>query len=179
MHCLNLYFPEQTDARVQDVFDISLYDSNMSITNPSLKVNIPGSDCDFFPVFMLKGRTFLTSNSFNLTGAYCSEGLQDLPDGIYTFTYSVCPNDAVYYTVKYLRTKSTENQILNLLSSILTVSTETQQFDIYGTDITDKRILQLNSYLQLLEQAKVDVLFLRFTEAENKFDYVLQQLNNF
>ncbi len=178
-HCLNLYFPEQTDARVQDIFDISLYDNNMSITNVSLKVNIPGSTCDFFPLFRLKGRTFLTSNSFGLTNTTCSAGLNDLPDGIYTFTYSVCPNASVYYTVKYLRTKSTENQILNILSGILTVPTSSPQYNLYGTDITDKRIQQLNYLLQLLEQAKVDVTFLRFTEAEDKFDYVVTQLNNF
>lgn len=178
-HLLNLYFPEQVDARVQDIFDISLYNPDMSITNVSLKVNIPGSDCDYFPLFMLKGRTFLTSNSFNLTNTTCSGGLQDLPDGIYTFTYSVCPNETVYYTIKYLRTKVTENNILNLMSSIMTVPDLTTQYNLYGTNITDQRLIQLNNYYNLLQQAKVDVLYLRFTEAEDKFTYVTNQLNNF
>jgi hypothetical protein len=178
-HKLNLYIPEQTDARVMDIFDISLYDSNLSITNASLKVNIPGSDCDFFPIFTVKGRTFLTSNSFGITNTFCSTGLNDLQDGIYTFTYSVCPNDTVYYTTKYLRTKVTENTILNLMSSIMTVPENTTQYNIYGTDVTDQKLIQLNNLYNLLQQAKVDVLFLRFTEAEDKFTYINNQLNNF
>jgi hypothetical protein len=178
-HCINLYFPEQTDARVLEVWDISLYNPLIKITNASLKVNIPGSNCDYFPLVMVKGRTFLTTNSFGLTGSTCSAGLNDLPDGIYSFTYSVCPNETLYYSIKYLRDNVTRNNILNQISSILSVPDQSIQYNIYGTDVTNSKLNQLRYYLLLLDTAQVDVKFLRFTEAEDKFNYVVTQLNNF
>lgn len=176
MNVLGLYIPDcNLDCRILEVVDVSLYDGLTAITNPVIKINIPGSDCDFTPIFKIKGRNYYTSNTFDLTDADCSLDLINLPDGVYTLTYSICPNEEVFTQEKYLRDCITRCKVLSKLSSLL-ISCE-QIFDCYGNDATSKTINELKDLLIILDTAKVDVKNNNDQLAEDKLEYVITKLN--
>lgn len=176
-HLLNLYIPDSdSDCRVLDIWDISEYQHGYAIQEPTIKIKIPGSDCYYYPVFKVKGRSHYTSNTFSLTSATCAADLVDLPDGIYEVTYSLCPEDELYYTVKFMRTCATECRIMTELSPLIG-SGCTKVYDTFGKDITTQRITDLYHYLSILKAAKADVKGFKFTEAEYKLNDVCTKLN--
>lgn len=181
MHVLGLYIDDcECDCRILKITDISIYDSEMDVTNRVLKINIPGNNnCDYLPPFPKSGTGFYSSNTFGITAASCGEGLISLPDGIYTITYSVCPNEQVFTTEKVLRTCTTRCLILNQLSNILKGNCNNIVVDGYGNDITSKRVQDLKDLLILLDTAKSDVKVHKDDQAEEKLLYVSKKLNSF
>jgi hypothetical protein len=176
-HCLFLFFPDSIDCRVQEVVDISIYDPNLTISEPILNINIPGvCNCDYQSLIKVKGRTYITSNTLGLSDT-CTTGLLNLPDGVYTFKYSVCPNDEVFVEHKILRDCITRCKILSTLSG-LTLDCD-KIYDYRGTDVKSKIIIELLDMLRLLDEAKVDVQMLRIKQAEDKLDAVNSRLLNF
>lgn len=177
-HCLNLYIPDSIDCRVQEVVDISIYDPTMAIEEPTLIINIPEvCDCDYQSIIKVKGTTYLTSNTFGYTDT-CATGLLNLPDGIYTYNYSVCPNDEVYVEMKVLRDCITRCKIWATISNISIDDCNTI-FDCYGTDVKSKALMELKDMLLILDTAKVDVEQLKFDQAEAKLATVNSRLTSF
>lgn len=161
-----------SDCSVLRISDISEYDSLVAITNPVLKINLPGNNTDFVVPFPINGTGFYTTVSFG------SCNTSTLPDGIYSVTYSVCPNEEVFYTKKFLRTCQTECIIYSLLANILGAGCNKVVTDCYGKDITNERIQELEDMLTLLETAKSDVGANKYSLACEKLNYVNGKIQN-
>ena len=174
MHELNLYRLKSNNCKVISIQDISAYDNTIAITNPTIKFRIPGIDCDFFPTFAVSGTSFFTSNSFGITNASCNEDLQELPDGIYEYTYSVCPNEEVYVNGRFLRTCKTRSLIVNFIGQNL--------IELSCNDCCNKQNLdkekEYRDYLLILEAAENDVFCNRINEANIKMNYLNSKLNS-
>lgn len=174
MHQPRIYIDEcNSDCSVLKINDISEYDSLVPITNPVLKINLPGNDTDYVVPFPLNGTGFYTINSFGS----CTMGT--LPDGIYSVTYSVCPNEELYYTKKFLRTCQTECTIYGFLANILGAGCNRVVTDQYGKDVTNAKIQELEDMLTLLETAKSDVSANKYNLACDKLNYVTGKIQNF
>ena len=174
---LNLYFPYTQDTRTIEIQDISLYDTNIKVTNASLKINIPDDSTDYFVQFKVKGNTFITSNSLGITSTNCKQGLSYLPDGIYNFTYSICPNETVFYKTSILRDQNTRQQIYIKLSPFYGDCSNTA-FSIYGQDITSQTRSKYETLLLILDIAQALVQDYKPDQAQELLDYVVEALNN-
>lgn len=174
MHHPYIYVDKcNSDCNVLKINDISEYDSAIAITNPVLKINLPGNTTDFVVPFPINGTGFYTTNSFN------SCNLSSLPDGIYVITYSVCPNETLYFTKKFLRTCQTRCIILSLLSNIMKGDCNVLVLDAYGKDITNQRIQELKDLLTLLDVAESDVSASKYTQACSVLDYVNKKIQGY
>lgn len=180
MHYLNLYIDENpSDCRTLNITDISLYDSEIAVTNPVIKINIPKDSCDYLPVFKVRGTSYYTTNSFGITKASCGQDLCSLPDGIYRITYSVCPNEEIFVTYSILRDCQTRSNILFQLGNLLRGCCEGDVKDGYGNDITNKRIEDLRDLILILDSAKIEAKNHAYSQAEEKLKYVGRKLNSF
>lgn len=174
MHYPNIYVVTTLDSRILQIQDISIWDPNITIINPLIKINIPGSNTDFYPIFKIMGSSYYSTKTFDLTDT----SLEDLPDGIYSCTISVCPNDEVYTNTKFLRDQVTRNLVYQNLSNILGTDCP-KILDCYGKDITSKRIQDLKDLLLILDIAQNDTRNFKYSDAVNKLDYVNTILNIF
>lgn len=81
------------------IADISFY--NTPAINPSMEITVPG--------YSTIGVTFVPGvvNIFNSTILIpsCTDPSVELPDGVYTVTYSVNPNNATSITKNFMRTE--------------------------------------------------------------------------
>lgn len=177
-HQLYLYIPEnQLSSKTMEVIDCSVYDPDISIVNPTLQAKIPFGDDWITLKFIVSGRNYYTSNSFELSTNQLFNGLVDIPDGLYEFTYSVCPNDEVQYNVKILRDQITRCKILAKLSAYLGDDC-IKLTNCYGQDILSKTIQELKDLLILLDTAVVDARLFKYVQANDKLQYVNNRLNN-
>lgn len=95
------------------VIDWSVYDNRMSVTNRVMKVEIPGvTDFKLVP-FSISDSTVYSSKSLKL-----DKGLRALPDGLWSFTYSICPNERKFVTVNHFRCVELEMRIMSALSKL-------------------------------------------------------------
>lgn len=170
---------DNPDCRILEIFDISIYNPDIAVTNPVLKVILPGDTCEYFPIWARGGRSIYTSNTFSITHATCSDGLSNLPDGIYEFTYSVCPNETVFANYKYLRTCQLESLIFMYQSNILNGDCDNAVFNCYGTDVTKSRLQELADLLTYISAAKADVKAGKVTSANKKLAFISKTLETY
>lgn len=174
-HKLAVYIDDcNNDCRVLTIRDISSYDSNITVTNPVLKLTIPGQDCNVFPVWMFSHTNYFTSASLGLTSGVCSESLIDLPDGLYDYTYSVCPNEEVFVRGSFLRTCQTECLIYTLLGNTI----KNRLCKNNNTCGCSENEQLLKDLLLILKSGKSDALEGRLLEACSKYSYVSERLND-
>jgi len=170
----------EEDCRVLEIQNISLWDANLPITNTVLKINLPNIDCDYIVPFPISGKGYYTTNTFGITNASCGQDLLNLPDGIYTITYSVCPNDQVFTTTSFLRVCQTRNLILYLLSNIFNAQPHSEKLiNTFGVDVTKNRIQELKDLLVLLDTAKSDVRASKLQQGQDKLTYINTKLINY
>ncbi len=92
------------DFKTLGIVDTSWYNPDITIETPTLQVTPPGYQVVASPFFMIKSLNIYNSNSFGITRASCEEELLELPDGIWKFKYSICPNDKLFIERFYLKT---------------------------------------------------------------------------
>jgi hypothetical protein len=98
---LNVEPLETCDCKTLAILDTSYYP--VTPTNPTLVIEVPG----FTPIqfnFVTGQVNTYNSYSLGLSSPSTIENLMDLPDGLYTLTYSVDPNDMLFQTKSYMRT---------------------------------------------------------------------------
>ena len=178
-HNPNITIQETPDCRVLVIQDISYYDSKVPLTNVDIKISVPGQNTYYHPPFAINSTNYYTS--INLGGTYynkCNQDLINLPDGLYEITYSVCPNETLYTTIKYLRTcaiKCKVNELIGKYISACDINKMTPD-----KIISSQEVLQnLNSYLLIIESAKGDVLNYKYKEAEDKLIYINKKINQY
>lgn len=107
---LDLQIVDTFDRKSIGLVDISQYE--IEPTNPSMEIEIP--------TFFTKNVTF-TPSSVNLytaaeLGISCANDY--LPDGLYTFTYSVQPNNINVVTKSFYRIENLKCMYANLVLSL-------------------------------------------------------------
>jgi hypothetical protein len=116
-HKLKLFVRDILDARYLPVSDLSLYDEAIPVENLALFVQLPGFD-DAVSVPMVRESTIgLTGDSLQICP---DEELQVLPDGLYTLTLSVAPNDEVHTVVYHYRTAQLLNRVYHEVAKTIT-----------------------------------------------------------
>ncbi len=116
------------------VVDTSVYNPDVPVSNPLICVTLPG-----FTQSSAVSKTFYPLQVNVVDGSYFGSNVC-LPDGVYTFTVSVDPNDKVYATKTHLRT-------INIRKKLKDISLEKLDngYDLCG-------IFDLYNYLTVAEQ---------------------------
>lgn len=99
--------------------DSSTYNEDVVIDNPIVEVNTPmgyNVILNYYPKQINK----FNSNSFKITKTLNPDNLTSLPSGLYTFTFSICPNDKIKHTVNYFNVC---NEVKALASQICCLDT--------------------------------------------------------
>lgn len=113
-HNLDIYIEDRPmDTKYIHVIDKSVYHDRVPIENPVLKVQMPGKNSYVLPRFSVGEDNVYTTRSLKYYKD--TKTLFDLPDGIYTFTYSICPNESLYVKIYHLRTAVLENKLDNYI----------------------------------------------------------------
>lgn len=109
-------FDNPSDPNIIVVSDLSIYEPSLPIINRLLEVHIPGAtDIRLVPFPKGKVSTY-DSVIFDLFGPDCQSAL---PDGAYTFRFSIAPNDSLYCKVHHFRTATLVNKILSLNAKVV------------------------------------------------------------
>lgn len=94
--------------------DWSEYDDRIEVTNKVCKVEIPGEENFKLVRVPTNGSIAYNSKSLKL-----STDIQNLPDGLYVVTFSVCPNEKVYTVVYHFRTVALEARLMAYVGKAL------------------------------------------------------------
>lgn len=152
VHTLILTIPDSNDCRVQKIFDSSIYNDSISISNALLEVTPPGYDC---PVVLNTSKNFnILLNSSNLKMIQSNSGVitSNLPDGIYHYKYSVDPNVRMFVEYDVLRTCKIMSKYRDAIRKIF------DRRATYTFDIFKQKLESLLYISQLIEAAKVMIL---------------------
>lgn len=119
---------------------------------PKLEIILPGyTDIKSFPVTA----NTLTSINSSLLGLNDINKFSDLPDGIYTLIYSICPSDIFCKTKLYLRTISLEHKLWD----ILTVKTEFTKEEEKKLLLFDKLLKTAKSFAYKGDSVKAQLYY--------------------
>lgn len=85
---------------------------------PLLEVTLPGYSKYFLLNVVARKVNTFNSNTIGLTSLLNDGELIDLPDGIYSFRYKICPYDLAYIDKKFFRTTLIEFKLADLYDKI-------------------------------------------------------------
>ncbi len=138
---LDIFFPDTHNILTLAVADISFYPRNYNITNPTIEVTPPS-----FPTVTLpfSANTINILNS-NILGITCSDESQftELPDGYWTFKYSIAPPQTYNVTKSFFRSAQIERRFSQAFMTLnLTQCDETVK------EQEMKKLDQINYWIQ-------------------------------
>jgi hypothetical protein len=92
------------DFKTLGILDTSWYNGDIKVETPTIEIIPPGYQVAASPFFQIKALNVYNSNGLGITRASCEEELVPLPDGIWKFKYSICPNDKLFIERFFLKT---------------------------------------------------------------------------
>lgn len=115
---------------------------------PLLEITLPGYNKYFLVNVVARKVNTFNSNTIGMTETLSSHNLVNLPDGVWTLKFKVCPYDKVYIQKYHLRTVTLEEQIANIF----------EYMDLSDCDVEDTKKYQntLVDIFVLLEAAKAN-----------------------
>lgn len=174
MHLLKLYIRDsQLNAGFLIISDVSQYESDMPILNRSLFVQVPGYSDAIEILLPMGGTMFYGARSLGLSN---SNVVCDIPDGLYTLTYSIAPNDKVNTVHYHFRTTLLQKE-LNRRITALTIFKDDVYATANGALIREREALYLKIVL-LLESLKGIISGEQDLATANEIYKVIQQLLN-
>lgn len=156
------------DPRYIRVIDWSEYSTVLELTNRVLKVEVPGLE-DFKIVNIpVKNSAVYTTKSLKI-----SKQLEDLNDGLWRFTYSVCPNEKVYTVVTHFRAVLLQSRLYNLISKMVQLQ----------DDSSDEALCSCLLKLEALKADSIDDYNVQraydlYTDIERIIDNVSNRINS-
>jgi len=100
---LDIYIEKILNPKLLIVKDASYYNPDVAVTNAKLDLQYPNSN-EYVNIPVGKNFSYIiNSNTIGLTNVNNSDVLSDLPDGLWTIKYSICPNDELYVEYTFLR----------------------------------------------------------------------------
>lgn len=85
---------------------------------PLLEVTLPGYSKYFLLNVVARKVNTFNSNTIGLTSLLNGDVLVDLPDGIYSFRYKICPYDKAFIDKKFFRTTLIEFKLADLYDQL-------------------------------------------------------------
>lgn len=158
----------QQDVNYIRAIDWSDYDKKMSITNRVMKVNVPGEE-----VFKLVPFPQGESISYSSKSLKISKTIEPLPDGLFTFTYSICPNERKFVIVNHFRTVALENTVMGVLAKVMgTCRGEGDVLNALVTCLLNIRSLKSNS----IDEFNVDKAYDLYAQTEKLINNLYKTL---
>jgi hypothetical protein len=168
---LDIYVDKVLNPKVLIVKDASWYNPDVPVTNAALDIKYPGSTNN---VHIPVGRGFsyiINSNTLGLTNTTTSAALTDLPDGLYTIRYSICPNDELFVEYTFLRNVKQLVEYNNLYCAI---EIEKCNKKHYTQDLE-----QLRSIKDMIDAAEYQADCGKYTQAIDLYNYAESLLKEF
>ncbi len=176
-HQLNLSIEDDLlDLRFLSVTDLSVYDDRIAVTNLSMIVRVPGADVYNSVNFVKSEKTTYTSRSLKYT---TGQAPCELPDGLYEFTYSVCPNEQVYINKKHFRVSNLEWSIKSEMARTSINLYEEFDIDDCGNIKLSKEQNRLITLLYQLEAIRGAFYNDNYQKAVDIYNYVKKQLDKY
>jgi len=173
-HFLALDIPETACATIIKINDSSVYGTGMVIDCPRLQITLPGTNQ---PIELVPPPT--TGFVLNLSGitlgmqSMSTSTLMELPDGLYTITYSVSPNNLVYVTHYHLRTTKAKRRYFEELCKLQLQTCE-------PTNEYLQKLNELRYIFMLIDAAKAKAEYCHATgPAVDMLSYAIKLLDSF
>lgn len=99
------------DTRYIKVTDWSVYNPQLALTNRVLKMLVPGREMPVITTLPASDSLIYNSKILKL-----SKVVEDLPDGLWEVTYSICPNEKLFDKVYHFRTAVLNNRLHGTLA---------------------------------------------------------------
>lgn len=116
MHQLKLLVEDsQLDANILVLKCVSVWDDLLSISNRTVMLQAPGFETAV--ELLLPKNGIMAYDARNIFGVSTASAL---PDGLYTITYSVSPNDKVFVVAYHYRTAYIEQRLYRKMGAMLT-----------------------------------------------------------
>lgn len=170
---LNLIFLDNPDLKIIYIQDTSIYNSDVEVENPNLKITPPNFSTSYLVEYPVSSLIVFNSNALNWTNTGIYESLLILPDGLWKVEQSIHPNDCVTKTHYHFR-------IVNLKTQILCYVSEQLDSSDSSCNLTDNWYQDIFRLLQLLESAKYIAECCGNTQkATIIFNYVTEQFKKY
>jgi len=168
---LDIYIEDVLNPKIQIIKDSSYYNPDLAVTNAKLDLQYPNSD-KYVSIPVGKNFSYiLNSNTIGLTDVKYSENLSDLPDGIYTIKYSICPNKELYVEYSFLRNTK---QVIKFNNLYCSVSVDKCSRKNYSEDL-----LKLRNIKDLIDASKYLADCGKYERSIELYDYVNELLSEF
>ncbi len=166
---LDFYIEEILNPKVLIIRDASFYNPDIVPTGAQLTVQYPGSD-RYVTIPVSTNFTYtINSNTLGITSVLTSEGLVELPDGLWTIRYSICPNDELFVEYTFLRNTKQLIKYYNLFCSLEIQKCNKKEYE--------KELEKLRLIKQKIDAAKYLADCEKFTQSLELYDAVCILLN--
>jgi hypothetical protein len=168
---LDIYIEDLVNPKIIVVKDASYYNPNLAVTGAKLDMQYPNSS-NYITIPVGKEFSYIiNSNTIGLTDVNHSENLSELPDGIYTIKYSICPNKELYVEYSFLRNTKQVIKFNNLYCSI--------DIDKCSRRKYSEDLIKLRNIKDLIDSAKYLADCGKYVKSIEIYDYVNELLSEF
>ena len=115
---LDFYIENILNPKVLIIKDSSFYNPDIVPTDPKIVIQYPGSSKYVTTNVGIHFSYVINSNTIGLTNVTNSNSLADLPDGLWTIKYSICPSDELFVEYTFLRNTKQLIKYHNLFCSL-------------------------------------------------------------
>lgn len=116
---LSLLFFDSPDLKVIYTQDVSWYNPDVIVETPLLEIIPPNYSTVYTVVYPVSKLIVVNSNSFNWSNSSDYNKLTTLPDGLWTFTQSIKPNNLIKKNHYYFRITKLKQEIIKMVSEKL------------------------------------------------------------
>ena len=156
---LNFIVEDYLNPKILVLTDLSEYPEVPD--RPVYAIGLPGFDTHIEINGVYSKSTYVDSNSLGFTNHVSPCDLTDLPDGIYTICYKVCPHDQLFVTNYFFKTAGLQSRFDVFLASI--------ELDYKNNAVFYENEQILNVQL-LLDSAKACARLGKSTEAMKRYE---------
>lgn len=143
---------------------------------PLLEITLPGYNKYFLANIVAQQVNTLNSNTIGLTETLSNTDLADLPDGVWTFKYKICPYDKVYKQKYHLRTVTLETNLGKIYDHFELADCIDQLDDKIKKEVVDI-ILLIETGRIAAEKGQVKRANDAYTKANTKITNLLEKLD--
>lgn len=138
-HILSFEILDVGNPRTLVFLDTSYYFEEPD--RPLLEVTLPGHNKYFLVNIVPRKVNTLNSNTIGLTETLNTHNLVDLPDGVWTLKFKICPYDKIYTQQYYLRTVALERSIQKIFDFVELSDCDIEKDKKYRNEIVNIFIL--------------------------------------
>lgn len=169
---LDIYIDKVLNPQILIVKDASWYNPDVPVTNAYLDIKYPAATDRYTTIRV--GREFsyvINSNTLGITSATTSDGLVNLPDGLWTIRYSICPNDELFVEYTFLRNVKQLIKYNNLYCALEISKCSKKHYT--------EEIKKLREIKDLIDAAEYQADCGKYTQALELYDYAEEQITQF